>query len=230
MVGLAIVPATARAQPPSIAVFSSNATKSVAEALAAGFEKASGSRVDFTFASSAELKDRIARGATFDVALLSASTVGDLVAAGTLTSSTRTDIARAGVGVAVKTGASRRDISSPDALKEALLQAPSIAYVEQGATAPILRSIFARFGVTEAVNAKTRLVASAAHAVAAGEAELGFTQISEILNVPGAELLGPLPRDSRFIRHSRRRSAPHRVPQPRPAPSFGSSKPRRPPR
>jgi 4-carboxymuconolactone decarboxylase len=195
MVALAIVPAAARAQPPSIAVFSSNATKSVAEALAVGFEKASGSRVDFTFANSSEMKDRIARGATFDVALLSASTVGDLVAAGKLTSATRTDIARAGVGVAVKAGASRRDISSPEALKEALLQAPSIAYVEQGATAPILRSIFARFGVTEAVNAKTRLVASAAHAVAAGEAELGFTQISEILNVPGAELLGPLPRE-----------------------------------
>jgi ABC-type molybdate transport system substrate-binding protein len=193
VLGLVIVPAAASSQPPSIAVLSSNATKAVVEALAAGFEKASGARVNFTFANSADTRDRIEKGAAFDVAILSAPTVGELIASSKLSASTRTDIARAGVGVAIKRGAARPDISTPDALKQAIGQARSIAYVGQGATAPILRAIFARFGIADAVNAKTKLVASAAHAVAAGEAELGFTQISEILNVPGAELLGPLP-------------------------------------
>jgi 4-carboxymuconolactone decarboxylase len=195
VLGLVIMPTGAWSQPASIGVFSSNATKAVAEALAAGFEKANGARVDFTFANSSETRDRIEKGAAFDVAILSAPIVGELVASGKLASSTRTDIARAGVGVAIKTGAARPDIRTPDALKQAIVQARSIAYVGQGATAPILRAIFARLGITDAVSPKTKLVESAAHAVAAGEAELGFTQISEILNVPGAELLGPLPQE-----------------------------------
>jgi len=190
---LAVVPAVAWSQPASIAVFSSNATKAVAEALAADFEKESGVRVMFTFANSAEMKERIERGAAFDVAILSAPTVDSLLSAGKLVASTRVDIARAGVGVAIRTGANRPDISSPEALKQAILRARAIAYVGQGATAPILRGLFARFGIADQANAEAKLVDSAAHAVAAGEAELGFTQISEILNVPGAELLGPLP-------------------------------------
>ena len=95
--------------------------------------------------------------------------------------------------MAVHAQATKPDISTADALKGALVNARSIAYVGQGATAVIMRSIFEKFGITEAMNAKTKLVASAAHAVAAKEAELGFTQISEILNVPGAVLAGPLP-------------------------------------
>jgi 4-carboxymuconolactone decarboxylase len=190
---LTIVPAVAWPQPASIAVFSSNATKAVAEALAADFEKAAGVRVIFTFANSAEMKERIERGAAFDVAILSASTMDSLLSGGKLVPSTRADIARAGVGVAIRAGGNRPDISTPEALKQSILGARAIAYVGQGATAPILRGIFARFGIAEQVDAKAKLVDSAAHAVAAGEADLGFTQISEILNVPGAELLGPLP-------------------------------------
>jgi 4-carboxymuconolactone decarboxylase len=191
--GMALLPPAAWSQPPSLAVFSSNATKAVVEALARDFEQANGVRVAFTFTNSAEVKARIEKGAAFDVAILSAPTVDDLIAGGKLMASSRTDIARAGVGVIIKAGARRFDISTPEALQQAIVQARSIAYVGQGATAPILRALFARFGVAEAANAKTTLVASAAHTVAAGEAELGFTQISEILNVPGAELLGPLP-------------------------------------
>lgn len=192
---LPIGPAPASAQPPAITVFSSNATKAVAEALAAGFQESAGTRVDFTFANSADLRSRIEKGAVFDVAILTASTIGDLVAAGTLTASSRADVARAGVGVAIRTGASRPDISTPEALKDAILRARAITYVEQGATAPILQALFARLGIADAARAKTTFTLSAGHAVAAGEADLGFTQISEILNVPGAALLGPLPRE-----------------------------------
>jgi 4-carboxymuconolactone decarboxylase len=193
--GLAIDPAPAAAQPASLTVFSSNATKAVLETLAADFEKTAAVRVNFTFANSADLKSRIEKGTSFDVAILTANAIGDLIASGKLTSDSRTDIARAGVGVAIKAGANRPDISTPDALRSALLRAKSITYVEQGATAPILQSIFVRLGIADAVREKTTFALSAGHAVAAGEAELGFTQISEILNVPGAALLGPLPRD-----------------------------------
>ena len=89
--------------------------------------------------------------------------------------------------------ATKPDISSLDTLKGALITTRSITYVEQGATASILRSIFAKLGLTELMNAKTVYSDSAAHAVAEKKAELGFTQISEILNVPGATFAAPLP-------------------------------------
>ena len=95
--------------------------------------------------------------------------------------------------MAIHPQATKPDISSLDALKGALITTRSITYVEQGATASILRSIFAKLGLTELMNAKTVYSDSAAHAVAEKKAELGFTQISEILNVPGATFAAPLP-------------------------------------
>lgn len=189
--GFALLPVNARSQ--TITVLSSNATKAVVEELGPQFEKTSKQKIVFKFGNSAELKARIEKGEAFDVAILTAPLVGELVTLGKLTAATRTNIARAGAGMAVHAQATKPDISTADALKGALVNARSIAYVGQGATAVIMRSIFETFGLTEAMNAKTTLVASAAHAVAAKEAELGFTQISEILNVPGAMLAGPLP-------------------------------------
>jgi len=180
-------------QPATLTVLSSNATKAVVEELGPQFEKTTTQKIVFKFGNSAELKARIEKGEAFDVAILTAPLIGELVTLGKLTAATRTDIARAGAGMAVHAQATKPDISTPDALKGALINARSIAYVGQGATAVIMRSIFEKFGITEAMNAKTKLVASAAHAVAEKEAELGFTQISEILNVPDAALAGPLP-------------------------------------
>ena len=115
-------------------------------------------RVVFKFGNSAELKARIEKGEAFDVAILTAPLIGELVALGKLSAPTRTDIARAGAGMAVHAQATKPDISTPDALKGALVNARSIAYVGQGATAVIMQSIFEKFGLTEAMNAKTRLV------------------------------------------------------------------------
>ena len=89
--------------------------------------------------------------------------------------------------------ATKPDISSLDTLKGALILARSVTFVEQGATAPVMRGIFEKLGLTELMNAKTVYSDSAAHAVADKKAELGFTQISEILNVPGATFAAPLP-------------------------------------
>ena len=124
---------------------------------------------------------------------MTTTVISDLAMAGKLAASSRVDIARAGVGMAIHPMATKPDISSLDTLKGALITARSITYVEQGATASILRSIFAKLGLTELMNAKTVYSDSAAHAVADKKAELGFTQISEILNVPGATFAAPLP-------------------------------------
>jgi 4-carboxymuconolactone decarboxylase len=177
----------------SLTVFSSNATKALIEELGPQFEKATGQKVTVVFDNSAALKTRIDAGARFDVIVATASVLSDLGVSQRVTAASKKDIARAGVGMAIHPLATKPMISSLDTLKGALITARSITYVEQGATAVVLRGIFARFGLTEAMNAKTVYSDSAAHAVADKKAELGFTQISEILNVPGATFGGALP-------------------------------------
>jgi len=186
---LAASPAAAQ----SLTVLSSNATKALIEELGPQFETATGQKLTLRFDNSAALKTRIEKGEGFDVAVMTASVTSDLVMAGRLAASSRVEIARAGVGMAIHPLATKPDISSLDTLKGALILARSVTFVEQGATAPVMRSIFAKLGLTELMNAKTVYSESAAHAVAEKKAELGFTQISEILNVPGATFAAPLP-------------------------------------
>ena len=186
---LAAAPAAAQ----SLTVLSSNATKALIEELGPQYEKATGQKLTLRFDNSAALRARIEKGEAFDVAVLTTTVVSDLAMAGKLAASSRVNIARAGVGMAIHPMATKPDISSLDTLKGALITTRSITYVEQGATASILRSIFAKLGLTELMNAKTVYSDSAAHAVAEKKAELGFTQISEILNVPGATFAAPLP-------------------------------------
>ncbi len=175
----------------SLTVLSSNATKALVEELAPQFKKSTGQTLTIRFDNSAALKTQIEEGEEFDVAVLSASTVAALVSAGKMASPT--DIARAGVGMAIHPQATKPNINTLDALKGALITTRSITYVEQGATATVLHRIFAKLGLTELMNVKTVYSESAAHAVADKEAELGFTQISEILNVPGAMFAAALP-------------------------------------
>ena len=177
----------------TLTVLSSNATNALIHELHPQFEKLSGYTLRVKFDNSAALKSRIEKGEACDVAVLTASAISDLAMAGKLAASSRKDVARAGVGMAIHPMATKPDISSLDTLKGALITARSITYVEQGATASTLRSIFAKLGLTELMNAKTVYSDSAAHAVAERKAELGFTQISEILNVPGATFAAPLP-------------------------------------
>ena len=179
-----------------IKVLISNALKSTMEELAPQFEKASENKLVITFGAAAELKASIEKGAAVDVAILTAATTDDLVKEGKLTAAGRTDIARSGAGVAGRKGAPKPDISTTEGFKHALIDAKSIAYVEAGATAPYIKSLFDRLGIADQVKSKLKPQPTsnpAAKAVANGEAELGITQISEILPYAGAELIGPLP-------------------------------------
>ena len=186
-------PLSATAQSPPLVVLSSNATRAALQQLAPAMEHATGRAVQFRFANSADLRTRIEQGERFDVAVLTAAAIETLTANGRLARDSRADVAKAGVGVAIRMGAAPPDLSTPDGLKKALIAARSVAFVGQGATASIVRGIFDRFGIAAEMQAKTRLVLGAAEAVAHGQAEIGLTQISEILPVAGATLAGPLP-------------------------------------
>jgi molybdate transport system substrate-binding protein len=174
----------------------SNALKSSMEELAPQFEKASGNKLSITFGAAAEIKTAIEKGAPVDLAILTSGVTDDLIKEGKLTAAGRADIARAGAGVAARKGAPKPDISTTEAFKHTLLEAKSIAYVAAGATAPYILSVFDRLGIADQVKPKLKPQPTsnpAAKAVANGEAELGITQISEILPYTGAELIGPMP-------------------------------------
>ena len=101
-------------------------------------------------------------------------------------------------GVAVRKGAPKPDITTVEAFKSALLNAKSVAYVEQGGTGIYLKALLARLGIADALKEKLKLLPPenpAAYAVANGEAEIGMTQIAEILPYTGAELVGPFPKE-----------------------------------
>lgn len=179
-----------------IKVFASNALKTALEELGPQFEKTTEHKLTFNFNAAAMLKAEIEKGTVFDLAILGGPAADDLIRQGKLVAATRTEIARSVAGVAVKKGAPKPDISTTEAFKRALLEAKSICYVEQGATGIYLKGLLERLGIAEQLRAKTKLLPPsnpAAFAVANGEAEIGMTQISEILPYAGAELVGPLP-------------------------------------
>ena len=176
-----------------IKVLSTNALKTVVEDLGPKFEQSSGHKLAITWGTAAQLKAQIEKGAAFDVAVLTDAGADDLIKQGKLAS--RTALARSGIAVAIKKGAPKLDLRSVDDFKKMLLSAKSIAWVEQGASGIYLKGVFERLGVSEQIKGKLRSVKAAGEAVANGEAEIGFTQVSEILPYAGAEVGGMLPPD-----------------------------------
>ncbi len=193
---IAMLAANVAASAVEIKVISSNALKTTLEQLAPEFEKTTQHKLAFTWGAAVPLKAEIEKGATFDVAVLTTAAVDDLIRQGKLLAATRMALANSGAGVAVRKGAPKPDISTVDAFKNALLSAKSVAYVEQGGTGIYLKALLQRLGIGDAIKPKLKLLPPenpAANAIANGEAEIGMTQISEILPYAGAELVGPFP-------------------------------------
>lgn len=181
-----------------IRVISSNALKTTLEQLAPAFEKATGHTVIFTWGAAVPLKAEIEKGATFDLAVLTTTSVDDLIKQGKLVGATRAVLANSRAGVAIRRGAPKPDISTVEAFKRALLNAKSVAYVEQGGTGIYVKGLLQRLGIADALKDKIKLLLPenpVAHAIANGAAEIGMTQISEILPYDGAELVGPFPKE-----------------------------------
>jgi molybdate transport system substrate-binding protein len=157
------------------------------------FERAHSVKADVRFALTSVLAKEIEEGAVFDLALLPRPELDALAAMAAIAPGTQTDIARSAVGLAVRQGRPKPDISSVEALQRALLAARSIAYSD-GPSGAYVAGLLQRLGIAEAMRPKTKLTSRpVAELVASGEAELGMQQIVAILPVKGANLVGPLP-------------------------------------
>jgi len=176
-------------------IFGSRVTKMVMGDMGPGFEQATGHKLTVVTDVAAVMKRRIEANEPFDLAVLVNFQTDDLIKSGKLLADTRADVMKAGIGVAVRRGAPKPDISTVDAFTRTLLAAKSITYLKEGASTLHLDKVFARLGIADALKDKTIKPAteSVSEMVAAGEAELGIIVIPNILSVPGAELVGPIP-------------------------------------
>lgn len=179
----------------TLKLLSTLAVQGALPALAARYEQSAGTSIEIHFAPTNGLLARIAAGEAADVAILTRSAVDDLAAKGVLAADSVADVAVSLVGIAVKAGAARPDISSVEALKAALLQAKSIACSRIGASGVFFADLIERLGIADAVNAKATIIPGGftAELAARGEAELAVQQVSELMLVAGIDVLGPLP-------------------------------------
>jgi len=187
---------SAPAKPAPIHVFASNGMKAVILELQPQAERALTRPLTIDFGSTTGLLAKINAGAPFDLAILTSDAIANLVKENKLAAATRTDLSRCGVGFAVRTGAPKPDIGTPDSIRQALLNAKSIAYAADGASRPTVERMFDRLGI--AADLKPRLVLTtgsgpAMEAVAAGKTAVVLTLMSELMPVHGIDIVGPLP-------------------------------------
>lgn len=191
---LAALPACAA----EVRVLTAGAFKPVVAALAPGFEARSGHVVVVVNDTAGALLRRIAGGEAFDVVVLTPDAVAQLEGAGRTVPGSAVPLARVGIGVAVKAGALVPDIATPAAFTQALLDARAVAYIDPasgGSSGIYLSRLFERLGIAGRIGPRAVLVPGGlvAARVVSGEADLALHQISEILAVPGAVLVGPVP-------------------------------------
>jgi len=199
-VALLILLTAAAAQADEIKVMTSGAVSAALRELVPAFERASGSTLTIVSGGSVagatdSIPDRLQRGERTDVLIMAAAGIDDLAKAGRAVAGSRVDLARSSIGIAVRAGTRKPDISSVDALKRALLNAASVAYSSSVSGVYVSTELFARLGIADQMRAKSRRVESepVAAVVARGEAEIGFQQISELRPAAGVEVVGPLP-------------------------------------
>ncbi len=196
---LLIAPAhKALAQNTELHVMISDGLKPVVEELTPQIEQATGQKLAADFNSSKNLRDKIQAGERFDVAIMTLDVLDDLLQKGKIASGSRIAISRTGIGVGVRAGASKPDVSTPEALKRTLLAAKSISFNPTGASAAPTFKVFERLGIGDQVKPKLVLDKEAGlpqRKVADGQVELVISLIPEIKFFPGVDLAGPMPGD-----------------------------------
>jgi molybdate transport system substrate-binding protein len=157
--------------------------------------EAAGFRPEIRFDPTARLVAAIEAGERADIAILTAEGIAAQAAAGVLDGATRVDLCRSSVGVAVRAGAPHPDISTPEAFRAALLAAPTLAYSRAGASGIFFAGLIERLGIAAEVNAKATVIPQGftAELAARGEVALAIQQISELMAIPGVEIIGPVP-------------------------------------
>lgn len=177
-----------------ITVFSTPSLQSVLAQLGPKFEETTGHKLKINYPPVAALKREIDGGATFDVALLLPATIDDLIKEGKATSGSRTDLAVALVGVAIRQGLSKPDLSSSDAFRQFLLSANSAAYGADSASGKYFLGLIDRLGIGQQMQPKLRTVSgNPVEAVARGDADLTVITVPNIITVRAVEFAGVLP-------------------------------------
>jgi molybdate transport system substrate-binding protein len=177
-------------------ILCTNGLKSVMLDLAPPLERKSATRPVLVWGSTVGLTKEIADGSDGDLAVLTAEAIDGLIARGKAAAGSRVDLARSGIGVAVRAGAPKPDIGSPQALRSALLAAKSVAHSKTGQSGIYFPTVLERLAIAGQMQPKLVVPEGGipiGEVVAKGEAEIGIQQISELLPVPGIEIVGPLP-------------------------------------
>jgi molybdate transport system substrate-binding protein len=176
-------------------VICSMATRDVLRALAAQYETANAKAVTIEAAGGIDVAKRVERGDALEVVVLAANVIDRLMSQGKIVAGSRVDLVKSGVAIAVRAGAAKPDVATEDAVKRAVQGAKTVSY-STGPSGVHLESTFARWGILEQI--RPRIVVPppgvpVGSLIAAGTAELGFQQLSELRNVAGIEVIGPLP-------------------------------------
>jgi molybdate transport system substrate-binding protein len=179
-----------------VRVLSTLALKGAVGKLAARFEAEADTRIDADFAPTLALLDRLRDGEAADVVILTKEALDDLAAKGTVARQSCVDLARSFVGIAVKAGEAHPDIATEAALRAALLGA-RVAYSRIGASGILFAQLIERMGIASEINARAVIIplGFTAERLVTGEADLAVQQISELKQVAGIEVVGPIPRD-----------------------------------
>ncbi|MGO4715485.1 substrate-binding domain-containing protein [Bradyrhizobium sp. 2TAF24] len=188
------------AQAAEIKVMISGGLSAAYKELVPQFEKATGHTVVTAYGPSMGTTEnaipvRLARGEPADVLIMVGDALGKMKEQGKAVEGTRVDLVRSPIGMVVRAGGPKPDISTPEALKKALLDAKSVAYSDSASGVYVGTELFEKLGVTEQMKSKAKMIPAepVAAGVARGESELGFQQVSELLPIPGVDLVGPLP-------------------------------------
>ena len=179
-----------------VRVLSTLALKGAVGSLAGRYEAAGGARIDADFAPTLGLLERLRGGEAADVVILTREALDDLAAKGSVVAQTCVDLARSYVGIAVRAGANHPDIATETALRATLLGG-RVAYSRIGASGILFAQLIERMGIASEVNARARIIPSGftAERLMSGEADLAVQQISELKQVPGVEVVGPIPHE-----------------------------------
>ena len=180
-----------------VRVLSTLALRGAVRSLAGRYQAAGGARIDADFAPTLGLMERLRGGETADLVILTKEALDGLALQGTVVAESCVDLARSFVGIAVEAGARHPDITTEPALRATLLGARSIAYSRIGASGILFAQLIERMGIASEVNARARIIPSGftAERLVSGEADLAVQQLSELKQVAGIEVVGPIPRE-----------------------------------
>ena len=178
-----------------IRVLSTQATEQSHKELLPQFEKATGHKVTILFTGTVDADKRLAAGEAYDLLIMAKDSIEQHTKSGKVMQASRVDLARSGVGVGVKAGAPKPDISTVDALKRTLVNAKSIGY-SSGPSGVYVVTMFERLGLADQLKGKLKQTPSGVFVgtfIANGDVEIGFQQVSELSQHPGVDYVGPLP-------------------------------------